>query len=199
MKNKHLNNLALTLSVLGSPFIVLASMFIALAWHYHEGVEQFYSYLIVTMVFVIIVPLAYMIENIPNFHFIDLHLTNKEDREQVLLVSIISVLIGYFMLSFIGMPKPLLLIELVGIINLTIIAIITIKMKLSIHLAVLTIAATLVVFFLGRPYVWLYLLLFPLGWARLYREKHTLTEVFTGILISFIVTGLVIEIFKVLK
>lgn len=186
------------ISFFGSPFIVLSAMFSALAWHYKEGVLQFYSYLMVTAIFVLIVPIAYLIENVKSVKFIDLHLEKREDREKVLFITMVSVLIGYFMLSFIGMPRPLLLIELVGLVNLIIIAFITFKMKLSIHLAVLTIASTLVVYFLGYQYLWLYTLLIPLGWARYYREKHSLLEVFTGILISFLVTILVIETFMAL-
>ena len=185
------------ISFFGSPFIVLAAMFSALAWHYKEGVLQFYSYLMVTAIFVLLIPIAYLIESVESVKFIDLHLTNKEDRERVLLVTALSVLIGYFMLSFIGMPRPLLLIELVGIVNLVIIAIITFKMKLSIHLAVLTIASTLVVYFLGYQYLWLYLLLIPLGWARYYREKHDLSEIFAGIFLSFLVTIFIIETFMI--
>ena len=194
-KNKKLNTLALIISLFGSPFIVIATMFSFLAWHYKEGVAQFYTYLIVVIMFVLIIPIAYMLENIKDIKMIDLHLEKKEDREKVLFITTLSVLIGYFMLSFIGMPKPLLLIELVGIINLVIISIITFKMKLSIHLAVLTIAATLVVFFLGISYLWLYLLLLPLGWARVYRDKHSLSEMLMGIFISLVVTSVVIEIF----
>lgn len=196
-KNKHLNNLALFTSFLGSPFIVLGFMFTTLAWHYKEGVAQFYSYITVTFIFVLIIPLAFMIENIDNFKLLDLHLTNKKDREKTLFVATFSVLMGYIMLSIIGMPKPLLLIELVGIINLIVVAFITLKMKMSIHLAVLTVATTLVVFFLGYIYAWLYILLLPLAWSRFYREKHTIPEVLTGIAISFGVTVTIIESFLI--
>jgi len=200
MNNKKIfNNIALIISFFGSPFIVLATMLSVLAWHYKEGVLQFHSYIFITTIFVLVIPIAYMIENIEGLKFIDLHLVNKKDREKVLLVTTMSVLIGYLMLSFIGMPKPLLLIELVGIINLLIISAITFKMKLSIHLAVSTIAATLVVFFLGVQYAWLYFLLLPLGWARVYREKHSLPEILMGVFISLIVTTFVIGIFIVLK
>jgi len=197
-KNNFLKNLALTISFLGSPFIVLAVMFSTLAWHYKESLPQFYNYLLITGTFVIIIPIAYMIENIKDLKFIDLHLEKKAEREKVLLVCVISVLIGYFMLSFIGVPRPLLLIELVGIINLIIISFITFKLKLSIHLAVVTIASTLVIFFLGKSFIWLYILLLPLGWARIYREKHTRLEVATGIMISLFVTLSVIQVFMAL-
>lgn len=197
MKYKYLNLLAMTISFLGSPFIILAAMLSVLAWHYKEGIAQFYTYLLVTSIFVLIIPVAYMIENIDNIRFVDLHLTNKKDREKVLLVTIFSVFVGYFMLSFIGMPQPLLLIELVGLFNLIVITFITFKMKLSIHLAVLTIAATLVVYFLGLDYIWLYLLLIPLGWARYYREKHTLSEIFAGIFLSLIITVFIIKAFAI--
>lgn len=195
MRKRYLNFLAMTISFFGSPFIVLALMFSALAWHYKDGVLQFYHYLLVTAIFVIIIPIAYMIETIPDVKLVDLHLEKKADRERVLLVVVFSVLIGYSMLSFIGMPKPLLLIELAGIFNLLIITIITFKMKLSIHLAVLTIAATLVIYLLGQDYLWLYSLIIPLGWARWYREKHTLAEIFVGIFLSFIVTFVIIKAF----
>lgn len=197
VKNRFLNNIALSISFVGSPFIVIASMLIFLAWHYKDGVLQFYSYLVVTAIFVLIIPIAYMVENIKDLKFIDLHLTRKEDREKVLLVTAFSVLVGYLMLSFIGMPKPLLLVELVVLINLFVISILTFRMKLSIHLAVLTIVATLVVFFLGYSYIWLYLLLLPLGWGRYYREKHSLPEILAGTSLSFIVTLVIIEMFAI--
>lgn len=185
----------MAISFLGSPFIVIASMLIFLAWHYKDGVLQFYSYLLVTAIFVLIIPIAYMVENIKDLKFIDLHLTRKEDREKVLLVTAFSVLVGYLMLSFIGMPKPLLLVELVVLVNLIVITILTFRMKLSIHLAVLTIVATLVVFFLGNSYLWLYLLILPLGWSRYYREKHSFPEIFAGTFLSFFVTLVIIAMF----
>ncbi|MCL4387439.1 MAG: hypothetical protein M1355_01525 [Patescibacteria group bacterium] len=187
-RNKYLDKLAMTISLLGSPFIVLFSMFVVLAWHFNESLYQFYSYILVTGTFVILVPLAYLIENISGLKLIDLHLYHKEERQKALLVVSSSVLVGYWMLSSIGIPKPLLIIELVGIFNLIIISVITFKMKLSIHLAVLTIAATLVVYFLGFSYLPVYLLIIPLAWARYYRERHDLLEVLSGIGVSLIVT-----------
>ena len=187
-RNKYLDKLAMTISLLGSPFIVLFSMFVVLAWHFNESLYQFYSYILVTGTFVILVPLAYLIENIPDLKLIDLHLYHKEERQKALLVVSSSVLVGYWMLSSIGIPKPLLIIELVGIFNLIIISVITFKMKLSIHLAVLTIAATLVVYFLGFSYLPVYLLIIPLAWASFYRERHDLLEVLSGIGVSLVVT-----------
>lgn len=198
IKDKRLNSLAMIISFFGSPFVVLAAMLTFLAWHYKEGVAQFYVYLFVVLIFVLIIPIAYILENMKDVKVIDLHFEKKEEREKVLLMTTLSVLIGYLMLTFIGMPKPLLLIQMVGIINLVIISIITFKMKLSIHLAVYTIATTLVVFFLGTSYLWLYLLLLPLGWARVYRDKHSLFEIFMGIFISLVVTSAVIEAFQAL-
>ena len=70
-----------------------------------------------------------------------------------------------------------------------------VMVKLSIHLSVVTISATLVVFFLGFDFIWLYGLLIPLAWARLYREKHTIVEVLTGIAVSLLVTFITIQSF----
>ena len=197
VRNWYLDRLAIIISFFSSPFMVLSFMFLTLAWHYKMSIPQFYSYIIVVAFFVIIFPLAYLMENYKNINLLDLHVSDKEDRKKLLIVITVSVLIGYFMLSFIGMPKPLLMIELVGVINLIIITLLTVALgfNVSIHLAVVTLAATLVTFFLGDEYLLLYILLVPIAWARVYREKHSLLEVIFGVFVSFVVTLAVIQVF----
>ena len=76
-------------------------------------------------------------------------------------------------------------------VNALIMAIITQYWKISVHMAVLSSVATGATILYGTNFAWIFLVLLPLGWARIHRKRHTFWQVVAGSLLSFILTGAV--------
>jgi membrane-associated phospholipid phosphatase len=55
--------------------------------------------------------------------------------------------------------------------------------------------STIAIILFGIKFWWLYLLLLPLGWARVYRRRHTLWQVVAGALLAFFLSIIIFWFF----
>jgi membrane-associated phospholipid phosphatase len=74
--------------------------------------------------------------------------------------------------------------------------IITLVWKISIHVSGITAAATFLVYHLGAGMLPFFMLLFPVGWARIRLKAHSLAQVVGGALLTMVLVILQLIIFK---
>lgn len=119
----------------------------------------------------------------------------KEERTFPFLFGLSLLLIGYFLLRTFNIHPLTLTFWLCYIINTMVIILINKTWKISIH--ALGIAAPLALFsFMGSWIaILLLLLLFLVGWSRIYLKCHTFAQVITGALFGFISTYIQLYLF----
>ena len=119
----------------------------------------------------------------------------KEERTFPFLFGLSLLLIGYFLLRVFSIQPLILTFWLCYIINTFAIILINKTWKISIH--ALGIAAPLALFvFMGSWIAFpLLLLLFLVGWSRIYLKCHTFAQVITGAFFGFLSTYLQLYLF----
>lgn len=123
----------------------------------------------------------------------DLFVTKREERFLPIILSLVGYLIGITLLL------PLDIISFIAIayfVNTLIILLITLKYKISVHVA--TIAGMMVaIIMVFRSYILLFLLLLPVivAWARIKEKAHSLGQVMLGGILSSVLTFVELSLF----
>lgn len=123
-----------------------------------------------------------------------LELINREARLVPYLLMVAGAITAIVVLVTINAPRPIFLMTLVLLANEIVLGTVNFWTKVSIHTATPTFTA-LTLGYLISP-VWLALLfVVPLiGWARVYRRRHTVQQVIGGIVFATITTVLIIAL-----
>lgn len=112
----------------------------------------------------------------------DIEWSDIEDRRKYLPPIIISSLFSLIMLNRLLTNDTLFHLSL--LLSVIILAIVFFyqffAVKISAHIALATIAISTIILFFGPQFLWLYLLLIPLMWARHTLKVHTWLELFAG-------------------
>jgi hypothetical protein len=144
---------------------------------------------------VCIVPLIYITVMIKRGKISDIHLANRSERVKPLLVSLASTTLAWWVLRAIGAPSVVPQLALVTLVQMGVLAAITLIWQISMHAmssgAAVVGSAVLygpIAAFITVP------MLVLVGWARLHLHKHTRAQViagaFLGVIIpAFILTG----------
>jgi membrane-associated phospholipid phosphatase len=113
-------------------------------------------------------------------HRVDIDITKREDRIVPLMLASLGALFGSYLVFSRLNNQNLYLMSVILVALLVSITIITSQWKISLHSTTFTALTTLLVTF-GSPYfAFLYLLLFFVGWARVYLKQHSLAQVTVG-------------------
>jgi len=121
----------------------------------------------------------------------DLHVPNRENRIKPLIITIISYIMGYFVLCILDAPLFLKTVFIISIISTVILTTITYFWKVSFHTSWIT-SVTITSYILFGEWALVLLLLVPVvGWARVKIKRHTVMQVVLGTIISAIISLLV--------
>lgn len=194
-RNKFLNYIAFGISAIFSPYISAAIFIIAIIYNYAHSLDQFLPWMLTFFCFAILVPGFYILWLLEANRISDVHMSNPEERKIPLLVAAISSLVAAVILYFLDAARPVFLISVIYAINSLAIAAITQWWKISVHTGMFASIVTIIVVIFGLPYLWLYALLIPLAWSRIYRKKHTIWQTMAGAVITSALTLLIFIIF----
>jgi len=128
--------------------------------------------------------------------FSDLDVSTQKQRPLLFLLDFICAAIYLLVLYIFHAPKELFVGNLAVFAVVMILVVVNKFIKASVHMAVLSGALTLFVFMGGPVYLWGFLLIPVLAWARLKTKRHTFREVIIGIIIGISVSSLVYAMFK---
>lgn len=120
----------------------------------------------------------------------DLDLSNRKERIEPLLVTMISIICGTIISYFLG-NKLVFSFSLLILIILIVNFIITLKWKISLHAAVNVVGCLTVNYFFQWQFFILFLTLPLVFWARLFLKKHTVMQLIAG----FVINGLLFLLF----
>lgn len=121
--------------------------------------------------------------------FKDWDISKREKRMPVFLMMLLSQTMG--LTTMIVFELWSLVWVMTGFWVVTfLLTVISLKWKISVHLAVNSLLASLIFFYSDTHYGWLYLGVGVIGWARIKSRDHTLAQVVAGAILPVIIIGL---------
>lgn len=185
--HKFLNYIAFGISAVLSPYAAAAVFIMIVVYSYAKDLNQFLPWMLTFFLFAIIVPGFYILWLLETKKIQDVHMARLEDRKLPFVVAAISSIIGAILLYFLHAARPVFVIAVIYAVNTLVIGFITQWWKISVHTGMFASIATISVIIFGTQFWWLYLLLIPLIWARVYRKRHTIWQAVAGaLLVSFL-------------
>lgn len=186
--NRLLNYLAFGISAIFSPYVSATIFIVAIIYNYTNSINQFLPWMATFFLFAIMIPGFYILWLLEAEKISDIHMANPDERKTPLLVAAVSSVVGAGVLYFLHAATPIFLISVVYAINSLMIAIITQWWKISVHTGMYASIVTIAIIIFGLPFAWLYLILIPLAWSRIYRKRHTIWQTASGAILTSILT-----------
>lgn len=187
--------LAWSISVVFSPFLVPIATAIGVV-QTHAAPQDIPRWIGIIVLFVTVLP-ALSIATMVRFAKVsDLHLKNREERFLPLCCTLVSMIVGTFLLYQLGAAREIVWAGIAYIANSIVFFVITLMWKISFHSSVATGCVTVLVMLVNPQFGWLFLLIPLIAWARVYRKRHTLLQTVVGAVLAVGNTALVLHLAK---
>jgi membrane-associated phospholipid phosphatase len=125
----------------------------------------------------------------------DFDVSERQERTRPLVGAAASYLAGSGVLLLLRAPTMIVALMLCYACNTVIMMLITLRWKISIHASGVAGPATALVYSMGAWAAVFFILLIPVGWARVQLKAHTPWQVFAGALVTAIATWLQLKIY----
>jgi hypothetical protein len=123
-----------------------------------------------------------------------LELIDREARLIPYILMIVGAVIAVATLITIEAPRALFIMTLVLLANEIVLGTINFWTKVSIHTATPTFTALTLGYLMNPNWYWLLLIVPLVGWARVYRKRHTLPQAISGAVFAGTISGLVLAV-----
>lgn len=183
-----MNKFAKALSYIFDGTIISIPILIIICLVLVDNTTRALGWAVLCLTFAMIIPYLYIRILIRKKVLDDLHISNKEDRIKPLIITIISNTVGFSILYILKAPLFLKAMFLIVIISTIIFGIITYFWKVSAHTAWITFMVITFNILFGKWMLFLLPLIPMVGWARVKIKRHTVKQVISGSIISFITT-----------
>ncbi|MCG9129482.1 hypothetical protein JT359_17985 [Candidatus Poribacteria bacterium] len=185
------DRVALGTSVIFSPFIVPIVTAVIIIQKYAMTSQDVFLWLGIVTLFVTVLPILGIALLVRFSKVGNLHLHAKEERLIPLCFVVLSLIFGTIILYKVGATHKIILACLAYIANSIVFSAITPLWKISFHTSVTTGCIMVLVFLVNTSFIWLFLLIPLIAWARIYRERHTFLQTAVGTILAIINTALV--------
>ena len=139
------------------------------------------------LLFGMILPFIYVFFLYRKNKILDIHIPDKNNRMKPLIFTLISYIAGFTVLYLLKAPFFLKTIFVLSIVSTSILTVITLYWKISLHASWITFIVITFNVLLG-PWMLLLMPLIPIiGWARVRAKRHTTPQVVMGAGISSII------------
>lgn len=173
--------------------VIAAPIFLALL--ISENPKDFFLYLAISLTFGTIAPLAALYSLSKEGVIPDLYASDRKTRVIPFLVVLVLYSLGAVGLAVARAPAIITALMLCYLGNSVIMMLITLKWKISIHMAGVTGPATALIYWLGVIAVPFLLIAIPVGWARVRLRAHNVAQVTAGAVLTVITTWLQVSIY----
>ena len=150
-----------------------------------------WTFLSLALVLALLVVVYYLVKK---GKFSDLDVSTQKQRPLLFLLDFIFAAVYLFILYLFHAPKTLFVGNIAVFMVVIILMAVNRFIKASVHMAVLSGALTLFVFMGGLTYLWGFLLLPVLAWARLTTKRHTYKEVVAGTIMGILIAAIIMVI-----
>ncbi len=177
-----------------SPFAVsLPLVFLIALYHAPMGGEALF-YAFVTLFFLSVGPLLYIIVGVRRGKFTDIDVSVRSQRTWPFVFGLASGLVGLLILTLTNGSRNLETLLLITILSGIIFMFITFWWKISLHASSIAGAATLLTAFYGAIMLPTFLLVVAVSWSRVVLRRHTTAQVVAGAVLSIVLTVLMLTV-----
>lgn len=180
--------LAFAVSAASSPYVVTGAIVIVAVWLLRPALPQLLLWGAISVLTGAVIPFLIVYALWRTRKLSDMHVAVREQREIPFAAALASGALGVVTLYFINAPPQLIGLGAVYLANGLLLALISLRWKISVHVGVLT-AGIIAIALLGYPLALLGLLVVPMVlWARVYRGRHTLLQGLVPVALAAVVT-----------
>lgn len=195
MSKKLLDYSAWLVSGLFTPPLVAGAAIMAISFYYSESISYSLWWGAIGVFLLAGPAVIYILQAYRKGQMHDITLHVREERIIPLSMALVGAVIGTLMLAQKEAPLPLIVLGYTLISELALLIMITIYWKISVHALTLSSVVTLLVFLQTKRAALLYVLLFPVAWARVYRKCHTFWQVTAGSILGAVIAMAVFRYF----
>lgn len=190
MKDK----LATWLSILLDSSVLAVPIFIGAAWADTGAFLPSLAWAALALLFADGIPLIYIALG-RKFGFVSgFDLPRREERAPFIAVNLVGNLLGFFLLRTLNAPASLSTLLLVYVALGVTMMIISSFWKISLHAGGVGGFAAFLTWMFGPVFSLAFLALPIIGWARVYRKRHSWAQVAAGGVVSVLVTWIVLAL-----
>lgn len=180
-------------SDLFSPPVLWGALAFPIAFQAAESPSQALMWALLYVTLVCVMPLLYIIWMVKRGKISDLHMEVRNQRIKPFIVSLFATTLAWWSLRALGAPSIISQLALSGMIQIAVLAAITLIWQVSMHAMSTGSAVIGAVWVYGGPALLVMIpLLLLVGYARLRLNRHTPAQVVVGAFIGLLIPALVI-------
>jgi membrane-associated phospholipid phosphatase len=176
------------ISNLFSPAVISIPLVILVALYHTHNTFTALAYAAATLFFLSAGPMLYIAVGVRLGKFTDIDVSVRSQRTGPFLFSILSTLVGLFMLTILHGPRDLQTVMLTVVLTGCAYMLITFWWKISLHASILAGAVTMLLALYGNMMLAGYVLVVLVCWSRVVLRRHTTAQVIAGALVSTLIT-----------
>ena len=189
-----LDRIAVTISVLFSPFLLPIASILLIVRMSVATMQQGFLWMLIVILFASALPILFILILFCMGQLSDVRLTVREQRAKPLIFSLVSALVGSGILHLLDAPPEIVWLCIAYAINGVVFTLITHAWKISFHSGVAAGCMTGLTTLISGQFIWLFILLPLVGWARVYRKRHTFLQTIVAVPIAVANTAVVLQL-----
>ncbi|GAB5494043.1 MAG: hypothetical protein Phog2KO_42580 [Phototrophicaceae bacterium] len=168
-----------------SPPIVWAVLVVPVAFQYSQSTINAIFWAFLYGLFICLLPILYVAYHVWRGNISDIHMKNRRERIRPLLVSILCTTIVWWLLRTLGAPRAFSILAMMTLLQMTIIALITLSWQISMHTMSIAGAVVAIGIIFNISIALMFVPLVPLvAAARLNLKRHTPAQIIAGTVIG---------------
>jgi len=179
-------------AALSAPLIALAT-FVPLILLQRSSLAP--SLILITAIFGSLLPLLSVFYMARRGIIPDMYASERRTRVKPLLLAMVSFLMGVAVLLLVGAPRSVTALMACYLVNASVLLVISLVWKISVHASGVAAPVTALVFQLGAKMLPFFLLALPVAWARIELKAHDLKQVAAGTLLTSGLTWLQMNLY----
>lgn len=193
LNTQMLDRIAVTISVLFNPFLLPLASILIIVWLSVTTTQQGLLWMVIVILFASVLPMLFILLLFRLGQLSDFRLTVREQRAKPLIFSLVSALVGSGILYLLDAPREILWLCVACVINGLVLTLITQVWKISFHSGVAAGCMTGLATLISGQFVYLFILLPFIAWARVHRKRHTYLQTIIAAPIAVASTVVVLQ------
>lgn len=194
LNTQMLDRIAVTISVLSNPFLLPLASILLIVRMSVATTQQGLLWMVIVILFASVLPMLFILLLFRRGQLSDFRLTVREQRAKPLIFSLVSALVGIGILYFLDVPREIVWLCIACVINGLVLTLITQVWKISFHSGVAAGCMTGLVTLISSQFVYLFILLPFIAWARVHRKRHTYLQTIIAAPIAVASTAVVLQL-----
>ena len=194
LNTQMLDRLAVTISVLFNPFLLPIASILLIVRTSVPTMQQGLLWMVIVILFASVLPMLFILLLFRRGQLSDFRLTVREQRAKPLIFSLVSALVGIGILYFLDVPREIVWLCIACVINGLVLTLVTQVWKISFHSGVAAGCMTGLATLISGQFVYLFVLLPFIAWARVHRKRHTYLQTIIAAPIAVASTAVVLQL-----